>query len=206
MRGLNGDKWSWDWKRFKAAINNMGWDVDTQKTKEVKVKVEKKSTGWWVVGKGGEQSVIPVVKDKDKGKEAKRTAAAPAPKATASPIVTKAVPEAKPKPRREGSTSSIMSTISLPFSRPAPPPPPPPPSSALTTLTAQIPLWLLAATEAIAAVGNEHSDALTTIAAILISLGGLHAGGSPALCMATEVAGAIGRTLKAASNGEGHRH
>lgn len=49
MRTLHGGRYSWNWKRFKVAMRNMGWEIDARKTEEIKVQ-SKPSGMWWIVG------------------------------------------------------------------------------------------------------------------------------------------------------------
>ena len=55
--------------------------------------------------------------------------------------------------------------------RAAPAPPPPPP----TTLIAQVPVWLLAASEAIFAMTPDSNGAMSILAAVLITVGSIPA-------------------------------
>jgi hypothetical protein len=46
MAKVHGGSYRWDWKKFKTAMENMGWDIDTSKTETIKIK-SKPSGTWW---------------------------------------------------------------------------------------------------------------------------------------------------------------
>ncbi|THH18238.1 hypothetical protein EW146_g2712 [Bondarzewia mesenterica] len=53
LRNMHGGKYRWDWKKFKVAMRNMGWDIDTSQTEAIKVQ-SRPSGVWWILG-GREQ-------------------------------------------------------------------------------------------------------------------------------------------------------
>ena len=109
----------------------------------------------------------------------------------------------RPAPARQG---SLFTLPALPFLRPAAPQPAP---SALARVSAQVPLWLIAAMEAIAVVADENPDVLTAIATALVAVGSVAAGGSAAVAAIGEAAYVVGRALKSAHErhqGHGHGH
>ncbi|THG95836.1 hypothetical protein EW026_g5879 [Hermanssonia centrifuga] len=55
MKNMHGGRYSWNWKRFKVAMRNMGWDIDPTKTEEIKVQ-SKPSGLWWIVGRAKSES------------------------------------------------------------------------------------------------------------------------------------------------------
>ncbi|KAI0753663.1 hypothetical protein C8Q74DRAFT_1320177 [Fomes fomentarius] len=111
--------------------------------------------------------------------------------------------DARTMPARSG---SLFSLPALPFLRPAPQPEQP----LLTRITAQVPLWLLAATETLAVLANENPDVLTAIATGLVAVGTMSTGGSAAIAAVGEAAVMVGRALKGAHDrvhqGRGHAH
>lgn len=106
-------------------------------------------------------------------------------------------------PARSG---SLFSLPALPFLRPAPQPEQP----LLTRITAQVPVWLLAATETLAVLANENPDVLTAIATGLVAVGTMSTGGSAAIAAVGEAAVLVGRALKGAHDrvhqGRGRAH
>ena len=98
---------------------------------------------------------------------------------------------------------SLFALPALPFLRPAAPQPA---QSTLARISAQVPLWLLAATEAIAAVANENPDALTAVATALVAVGSIAAGGSAAVAAIGEAAVVVGRAIKTAHDRQHHGH
>ncbi|TFY68098.1 hypothetical protein EVJ58_g1189 [Rhodofomes roseus] len=38
MKNMHGGKYKWNWKSFKTAMRNMGWDIDTEKKEAITVK------------------------------------------------------------------------------------------------------------------------------------------------------------------------
>ena len=92
-------------------------------------------------------------------------------------------------------SSSLFSLPALPF---LPRPAPQPEQSTLTRISAQVPVWLLAATEALAMLANENTDVLTAVATGLVAVGTMSAGGCAAVAVVGEAAVAVGRALKSA--------
>ena len=88
---------------------------------------------------------------------------------------------------------------------------PPPEATALQRISAQVPLWLLAATDAVCALTEDNPDVLTAVAAALVALGGVATGGSAAVAAIGEVAVVVGHAIKTvkerhAGHGHGHGH
>ncbi|KAL1938297.1 hypothetical protein VTO73DRAFT_11748 [Trametes versicolor] len=217
MRALHGQQWDWRWKDFRVAVLNMGWNIDETKTRPVLV--ERKSSGlWWIVGGKDETPAPPVTPgksnikvpqavskkpltdakpsktnaNKSSGSESKLLTKAPPPKATVVPK------DPRPTPTRSG---SVFSLPALPFLRPTPQPQ----QTVLQTITAQVPLWLLAATEALSTLSNEHPDVLTAVATALVAVGTVSTGGSAAVAAIGEAAVVVGRALKTAHD-RAHSH
>ena len=68
----------------------------------------------------------------------------------------------------------------------------------LEKVSAQVPLWLLATTEALAALANDNPDVLTAVATVLVAVGTVSGGGSAAVAAIGEAAIVVGRALKSA--------
>lgn len=194
-------------------------NIDETKTRPVLV--ERKSSGlWWIVGGKGDTPAPPVAPgksnikvpqavpkkpladakpsktnaNKSSGSESKLLTKAPPPKATVVPKD----PRPTPTPTRSG---SVFSLPALPFLRPTPQPQ----QTVLQTITAQVPLWLLAATEALSTLSNEHPDVLTAVATALVAVGTVSTGGSAAVAAIGEAAVVVGRALKTAHD-RAHSH
>ncbi|KAH9001913.1 hypothetical protein EDB86DRAFT_2801287 [Lactarius hatsudake] len=219
LRNLHGGNYKWDWKRFKIAMKNMGWDIDDKKTESIKV--ERKSTGlWWIAGRDkqevSEEPAEIKSSDKEKTGDAQgdgqrepddRTQVLPRPEKaeTEKPLAKRratwlhrdpstastesAWEVVKPEPTT--STSSSFWKLHLASSSPANTPAPAAssvptsstvvsttaaPSGEVTTTTeAHAPLWLLNATNALEFLTSEHPKVMTTLSAVLITVGSLPA-------------------------------
>ena len=77
-------------------------------------------------------------------------------------------------------------------------PAPAEPQTMLEKVSAQVPLWLLATTEALAALANDNPDVLTAVATVLVAVGTVSGGGSAAVAAIGEAAIVVGRALKVA--------
>ncbi|KAH9856160.1 hypothetical protein C2E23DRAFT_810325 [Lenzites betulinus] len=203
MHALHGEQWTWRWKDFRVAVMNMGWNIEETKTRPIRV--ERKSTGlWWIPG-NDEQPTTP---QKDKTSKApqpskkvladtKSTNKPPPPEKSSPKLPAKQAPpkatvvSPKPTPARSG---SLFSLPALPFLRPTPQPQ----QTVIQAITAQVPLWLLAATEALSALSNEHPDVLTAVATALVAVGTVSTGGSAAVAAIGEAAIVVGRAFKSA--------
>ncbi|GBE87227.1 hypothetical protein BKA93DRAFT_747741 [Sparassis latifolia] len=166
LQRTHGQQWCWTWATFSAAMNNMKWDTD--KTKTVKVKVQKNTSGgWWVVGRGcgttgdakGKTSASRTPKARSSGKAVTKKTTKD--KGTATP--------AKALQKKATSISGHKRSVSV-LARLVPhalsPSPPPPPQETIT-----VPLWLLAASDAVLEAVNRNPDATSaTLAAILIAI------------------------------------
>lgn len=76
---------------------------------------------------------------------------------------------AKPSKTAPPQTESLASRVAVTLRLRDPPPPPP------TTLIAQVPVWLLAASEAIFAMTPDSNGAMSILAAVLITVGSIPA-------------------------------
>ncbi|KAN0118126.1 hypothetical protein V8E52_005387 [Russula decolorans] len=108
LRNLHGGSYRWDWKKFKTAMRNMGWDIDDKKTESVRV--QSKSSGpWWIIGREKEE----VSEEPTETKQTEKKKPKPMRRATvseSSPTTDKPQPEKskteteteKPAPKRRG--------------------------------------------------------------------------------------------------------
>ncbi|KAI0351229.1 hypothetical protein OH77DRAFT_1430035 [Trametes cingulata] len=227
MRALHGEQWEWRWKDFRVAVMNMGceclgtcalgralvakrrWVIgNIEETKTREVHVERKPSGlWWIPGSKDEASAKPSAAPKTASKptQAPKKVLAdtkppnkPSDKPSGSKLLSKPpttkttlAPAAKePKPARTG---SLFSLPALPFLRQTPTQ-----QTVLQKITAQVPLWLLSATEALSTLSNEHPDVLTAVATALVAVGTVSAGGSAAVAAIGEAAVIVGRAIKTA--------
>ena len=122
----------------------------------------------------------PTDKDGDKKKADKE------PKDASKPI----------KPSVPSRTSSLFTLPALPGLRRAPMQAEP--QTMLEKVSAQVPLWLLATTEALATLANDDPDVLTAVATVLVAVGTVSGGGSAAVAAIGEAAIVVGRALKVA--------
>ncbi|KAI8992765.1 hypothetical protein BD414DRAFT_513872 [Trametes punicea] len=206
MHALHGEQWVWRWKDFKVAVMNMGWNIEETKTRQVQV--ERKSSGlWWIVGGKGtaitQNNIATGDGNKPSQTSTKTLADGKSPNNTnsrgslGSKLLSKSPPSkaaAAPKATVPTRTTPLFSLPALPFLRPAPQPQ----QTILQTITAQVPLWLLAATEALSTLSNEHPDVFTAVAAALVAVGTVSTGGSAAVAAIGEAAVVMGRALKGA--------
>ncbi|KAH9925660.1 uncharacterized protein BXZ73DRAFT_49800 [Epithele typhae] len=223
MRALHGEGWAWTWANFSAAVKNMGWNIDERKTREIAV--ERKSAGCGSssrkhVGRHadrccGDRASCPApslfqavtgsffasadpdrvdassssVSEKDKDSKEKNPAPAPAPKAAVIP---------KPPAYSSG---SLFALPVLPFLRPAPTP-----HQLPASISARVPVWLLATMEAVALVVGENPDVLTAVATTLVAAGSVAAGGGPTVAAIGEVVVVVGKAIKTAHERANSRH
>ena len=102
---------------------------------------------------------------------------------------------AKHTPPRSGSLFSLPA-LSIPGLRRTPAQAEP--QTMLEKVSAQVPLWLLATTEALAALANDNPDVLKAVATVLVAVGTVSGGGSAAVAAIGEAAIVVGRALKSA--------
>ncbi|KAI0087690.1 hypothetical protein BDY19DRAFT_985826 [Irpex rosettiformis] len=192
MRNMHGGRYNWNWKRFKIAMRNMGWEIDAAKTEEIKVQT-KPSGVWWIIGKRGEEKE----KDSDSVSVDSVNSAqknqAPVPGLATKPTPKRAMSwdfssfKGFPTPKRSSTMSEVdtMSTISSTSTLvnnsekttacPTPNPSPAGTPGATTTSVAQAPTWLLNASQALGFLTTEHPKAMTAISAVLITIGSIPA-------------------------------
>jgi len=197
---VHGGKYRWTWKKFKVAVQNMGWSIDND-AKET-IKVQGKASGLWFIRKkassqsNAEESISlqrpPIthsnsmwllrkplvdepVEDLQVAKEPVKESAKSGP--------------SRPSSQRSMTTSSFwpgrMNTKEEPKEIPCPPPKQiKGPSSSrsdtsdgneVVTKETQVPIWLLNACSALDYITSEHPKAMSIISAILITAGSIPA-------------------------------
>ncbi|CAL1697481.1 unnamed protein product [Somion occarium] len=199
MRNMHGGKYKWNWKAFKVAMRNMGWDIDPKQTEEFKV--ESKPSGlWWIVGKGKKTEEKSQDDDKASIKSSDSSSSKsprpPAPKkakstwdistfkpfptprraATMSTIETVGTSSARSTSPSASSSSNTSSAVSIAStSKPtAVSTPAATPGDGVTSV-AHAPVWLVNACQALDFLTTEHPKAMTAISAVLITVGSLPA-------------------------------
>ncbi|KAI0045178.1 hypothetical protein FA95DRAFT_1573974 [Auriscalpium vulgare] len=259
LRHMHGGKYRWDWKKFKIAIRNMGWEIDDKETEWVEVQ-SKPSGLWWIIGRKGKQleseewpeGTNAMKKTSMDAQSTKSQSASVSRKPTSARKSTtdrKPTVECRPTADRKQSTDkndegqatvkrgwlsrnpSTMSTSSVdsistegssspgssfwgfgtmsnPNSVTGSPAQTP---GEVTTTNAGAPLWLVNACAAFDFLTTEHPKVMTTLSAVLITVGSLPAmpgisagaGGALLASHAAQAAGAIaiglGNWLKASS-------
>ncbi|KAF9643497.1 hypothetical protein BDM02DRAFT_3222598 [Thelephora ganbajun] len=212
MMKMHDGKYKWNWKRFKVAMKNMGWDIDPKKVEAYKV-ASKPSGVWWVIGReksDSESTLAPSPNPKRIEPKRRQTAdSKPLPPTPSRRATISAVPTT---PRRRGSTMSVT-----PVSAPSHIDTPNQPSGGTVTTVTNVPTWLLNATTALDFITTEHPKVMTTLSAVLITVGSLPAipalaggaGGAFLASHAVQAAGAIavglGNLLKAAQDSAAQR-
>ncbi|KAI0075236.1 hypothetical protein K474DRAFT_1709206 [Panus rudis PR-1116 ss-1] len=200
MKNMHGGKYKWNWKAFKVAMRNMGWDIDPKKTEEYQV--ESKPSGiWWIVGRNKQQekekeddrasikshsSVKSHASSSSKDKSLPRP---PAPQKAKSWDMSSFRPF--PIPKRSatmstietvGSTSSpsssknsTASTSLVPSTTTTAVNSPAQTPGETTTTIAQAPTWLVNACQALDFLTGEHPKVMTALSAVLITVGSIPA-------------------------------
>ncbi|KAF8811908.1 hypothetical protein BYT27DRAFT_7133669 [Phlegmacium glaucopus] len=192
---VHGGKYRWTWKKFKVAVQNMGWAID--KDAKETIKVQGKASGLWFMRKSSES---------EKVEENER----PAPSRSNSiwllrkPLVDEPAEEpvkepVKPAPSRPTTRQRSGTTTTFWPGRlnskddselkelPCPPKerritksPSPSRSNTLdvcevVTAETQVPIWLLNACTALDYITSEHPKTMSIISAILITAGSIPA-------------------------------
>ncbi|THH28724.1 hypothetical protein EUX98_g5460 [Antrodiella citrinella] len=190
MKNLVGGKFKWNWKTFKVAMRNLGWDIDPKKTEAFEVQ-SKPSGVWWIVGRGRKDE-----KDSDTAsvKSTASSFARPTPKKSKSTWDISTF-KSFPTPKRSTTMSEIETVSKKQTHFPSPPetpptssgfasffksapvsaPPPDVTPSETSTVVAQVPVWLLNACQALEFLTTEHPKAMTAISAVLITVGSIPA-------------------------------
>jgi len=199
---VHGGKYRWTWKKFKVAVQNMGWAIDND-AKET-IKVQGKASGLWFIRKkassesnAAEETISiqrpPITHSNSMWLLRKPLVDEPVDDLQAVPVKESAKSEQPPRPSRERSmtTSSFwpgrMNTKDEPETKETPSPPRkqskgPSPSRSNTldgnevvTKETQVPIWLLNACTALDYITSEHPKAMSIISAILITAGSIPA-------------------------------
>ncbi|KIP06761.1 hypothetical protein PHLGIDRAFT_42695, partial [Phlebiopsis gigantea 11061_1 CR5-6] len=198
MRTLHGGRYMWNWKRFKCAMRNMGWEIDVHKTEEIKVQ-RKPSGVWWIVG-GRRERAEPdsdaVSVSSTSSSVDKDLPAVPSDASTTRPVPKKAMTwdfasfKGFPTPKRSNTTATVVTMSSISTTPPPPYTPPSEKASAQSMLlnaagkpadpptateVAHAPTWLLNASQALGFLATEHPKAMTAISAVLITIGSIPA-------------------------------
>ncbi|KAH9964876.1 hypothetical protein BC827DRAFT_1321941 [Russula dissimulans] len=197
LRNLHGGNYRWDWKRFKIAMRNMGWDIDDKKTESVKVQT--KSSGLWrIIGREKETVKEEAVEAKPNEGKKKPTPMRRATVGESSSPTEKELVKADPvnssgfwklhlpstssnnastiTSSNNASTTTTSTSTTSTSTAVVPVPPGPQPQGELTTTTvAQAPIWLLNACNALDFLTTEHPKVMTTLSAVLITVGSLPA-------------------------------
>ncbi|KAJ6626913.1 hypothetical protein B0H10DRAFT_1997165 [Mycena sp. CBHHK59/15] len=194
MAQVHGGNYRWNWKKFKVAMRNMSWDIDTSKTETLKVHG---SPFWWMT-----RSVKAEEKDEEKpsvsemqplsrsntitrllSKDPKDSKDPPS--YSERPVVARVATNQfwptrknskdntvaddavarRPTPRKAKSDGEFL------FSTQSSKALPPLPESANTFSTVRAPAWLLNAATALDFLQNEHPKVMSTLSAILIVAG-----------------------------------
>lgn len=184
MAQVQGGKYRWTWKKYKVAMTSMSWKIDSRKMEPVKIH-EKKFGGWWVT------------KTKEEPKE-QNPPRSPVKQRSMSNLLSLnsniARKEQPPVPVRSNTTlSGTISTVSNAITIKKLPPTPPLRSNTTisikspatkeaedktidtTVITTEVPAWLLNACSALDLLTTEHPKVMTTLSAILITVGSIPA-------------------------------
>ncbi|KAH0834155.1 hypothetical protein J3R83DRAFT_11460 [Lanmaoa asiatica] len=216
MAQINGGKYRWSWKKFRIAMKNMGWDIDTTAT--TSVTVERRSSGSWLTrwkpskDKNAKQTEFievtkvetppPIPPPKDP-----RPNPVKAFSETAIHAATSAFKSRHP-PQRSNTVGPAVTT-STAVSAPVLPPLPllpvttqPTPENQGVTTVSNVPTWLLNACHALNFLTAEHPRAMTTLSAVLITAGTLPA--IPAISGGTVLASGVAQAVGAIAVGVGN--
>lgn len=216
MLKMHDGKYKWNWKKFKVAMKNMGWDMDPKKVEAYKV-ASKPSGTWWVIGREKSDSDSnPTPESGSKRIEPKRRQTCDTKPLPPTPTRRATVPAVPTTPKRRGSVMSVTSASTKTPSSQAVVPADQTSDSTVTTVT-NVPTWLMNAANALEFLSTEHPKAMTTLSAVLITVGSLPAlpalaggaGGAFLASHAVQAAGAIavglGNLLKTAHDNASQR-
>ncbi|KAI0067597.1 hypothetical protein BV25DRAFT_1794360 [Artomyces pyxidatus] len=231
LRNLHGGKYRWNWKRFKIAMRNMAWEIDEKLTEWVKVQ-SKPSGLWWIVGRKDRHGALD---DQDKNQaerksEKRKSTVSQVEKEKgkrstvgAKSLTKKTEGHDSSPPRRWLSHSHFSGPASTnsgfwnfashaPFASRDPVPVEIP--GDVTTTVVHVPRWLVKASNAFDNLANEHPKVMTTLSAVLITVGSLSgvaagSGGAIFSSQAAQAAGTIvvgvGNLLKTSQDGAAAR-
>lgn len=201
MKNMHGGKYKWNWKSFKVAMRNMGWDIDASQTEDIEVQ-SKPSGLWWVVGRRK--------RSESQSSEAPSEPQRPRPPQKSKTMYEVATTKSFPTPKRSATMNSIETVSSIassvfssknssPKSSPATTPATTPSDGAgdTTTTVKHAPLWLINACQSLDALTTEHPKVMTALSAILITVGSIPAlpaisAGAGGALLASSTAHALG--------------
>ncbi|KAH7919462.1 hypothetical protein BV22DRAFT_1051032 [Leucogyrophana mollusca] len=203
MAKVNGGKYRWSWKKFKIAMDNLGWDVDITATEPVQI--HSKGSGFWLTRRRNSREEV-VLKEEIPKEASKEEVPKKAPRPnpvkmlsdTAIAAAT-AVTKHRSPPSRSNSTNSALSAAT--HTTTAITPTPTNTAVAEPTVT-NVPVWLLNACHALDFLTAEHPRAMTTLSAVLITAGTLPA--IPAISSGTVLATGVAQAVGAIAVGVGN--
>ncbi|KAL4266503.1 hypothetical protein AB1N83_004252 [Pleurotus pulmonarius] len=217
MAKVHGGNYRWNWKKFKIAMRNMGWDIDASETETIRVQTKPSGIFWFTKNKTEEpESIEEITETKDvKGhqrptlssvrsdslwlmrknsKNAGEQPQRPTPvkskttdssfwgtkkeKESSKDEASKEVIPSAPLPKK-AETAVVLPSKQVESN----------PEETVTTI-AHAPKWLLNACNALDFLTTEHPKTMTTISAVLITVGTL-----PATLVAAGVGGPVGAVL-----------
>ncbi|KAJ7599946.1 hypothetical protein C8J56DRAFT_909215 [Mycena floridula] len=198
MTTVHGGKYRWTWTNFKIAMRNMGWNLNVAATETIQVHA-KKGTGHWWFSRQKEEDFVMVEssppmppttkrratfdltrtasklkraasedwlgkreKEEGSGKMTQSVQVQPPPPLTKSPSFLQNMwPTERPSLPQKSKSDSVIEA------RPS--------TSEAVTVGAQAPIWLVNACTALDFLHTEHPKVMSTLAAILITVGTLPA-------------------------------
>jgi len=179
MSKVHGESYRWNWKKFKLAMMNMGWNISSDAQETLKVRT-KSSGSWWVTRKKDEEPVETIKRPEPLQRKTtswivnkKTDLQAPAPVESSS----SGSKFQRPIPKKSKSDGHLLAVSTISKSSKDRPPVPTRSGTmdgSVTTI-AHAPLWLLNATEAMEILVSEHPKVMSTLSAILITVGSIPA-------------------------------
>ncbi|KAJ3998434.1 hypothetical protein F5050DRAFT_1870745, partial [Lentinula boryana] len=164
MAKVHGGNYRWNWEKFKIAMRNMGWNVDSSETESIKVQ-GKPSGLWWMPHHSSKKDEPQCEGSKDESEVKPELMAVSAP---------------RPSPQKAASDSMLTATRSMTSPIIIPGQSSDEnlcfglivtyPSIAITTVT-HAPVWLLNACNALDFLSTEHPKVMSSLSAILITAG-----------------------------------
>ncbi|KAF9231511.1 hypothetical protein BU15DRAFT_82301 [Melanogaster broomeanus] len=213
MAKVNGGKYRWSWKKFKIAMKNMGWNIDTEVTTPVTVHRRPSGGSFWLTRRRSsknqvskETEIVEVVKVEAPQLPPKEPRPNPVKMLSDTAITAAAAFKSRHHPPHRANTmGAAITTMSTASSAPLPPLPistqPSPENNAVTTVS-NVPTWLLNACHALDFLTTEHPRAMTTLSAVLITAGTLPA--IPAISGGTVLATGVAQAVGAIAVGVGN--
>ncbi|KAF8153959.1 hypothetical protein B0H34DRAFT_662163 [Crassisporium funariophilum] len=188
---VHGGKYRWSWKKFKLAMQNMGWTID--KDAKETIKVQGGGSGLWFQRKKDTET-----ESIKSNQESEASKPRPVPSRSNSIWITKKPlveepaeeptkePSRRPTPSRSATSSGFWpNRMSTKDEKELPQRPSHQKSrsdtsvvrrgSKMVTTVTQAPVWLLNACTALDYITSEHPKAMSIISAILITAGSIPA-------------------------------